>query len=171
MNLTEKQIESNEKAGKSGNNYFFWIFLYVIDHGDLGVDIFFVLSGFLIGYILLKECDKFGPKIDIFGFYRGRFLRLWFPLVIITLFNTFGGAFFGLPPDFAQLDSLIFINNLVPQQPSHLWSVAVEFQMYFISPFIIMIMNRMTVKKAKIIPFLIWLVSQCLIFIQFTRCV
>lgn len=44
--------------------------------GDLGVDIFFVLSGFLISFILLKEFKKYGGRIDVLNFYRGRFLRL-----------------------------------------------------------------------------------------------
>lgn len=44
--------------------------------GDLGVDIFFVLSGFLISFILLKEFKKYGGRIDVLSFYRGRFLRL-----------------------------------------------------------------------------------------------
>ena len=49
--------------------------------GNLAVDIFFVLSGFLISYILLKEYKRNG-KIDIWNFYTGRFLRLW-PLMLV----------------------------------------------------------------------------------------
>ena len=48
-----------------------------IVNGDLGVDMFFVLSGFLISWILLKECKKYDGNVDIFNFYRSRFLRLW----------------------------------------------------------------------------------------------
>ena len=46
-------------------------------NGDLGVDVFFVLSGFLISWILLKQCSAFNGDIDVWGFYRGRCLRLW----------------------------------------------------------------------------------------------
>ena len=59
-------------------------------HGDFGVDIFFVLSGFLIGYILFKECEKYEGKVDVFGFYRGRFLRLWLPLFLASNLMAFG---------------------------------------------------------------------------------
>ena len=45
--------------------------------GDLGFDMFFVVAGFLIALILLKECDRQDGKIDIIYFYRNRFLRLW----------------------------------------------------------------------------------------------
>jgi len=50
----------------------------------MGVDIFFVLSGFLISYILMKECHKYEGKIDVFNSFRGRVLRLYGPLVIAT---------------------------------------------------------------------------------------
>ena len=42
----------------------------------MGVDMFFVLSGFLISWMLLREYDKYG-EIDFINFVRGRFLRLW----------------------------------------------------------------------------------------------
>ena len=43
---------------------------------NFGVDFFFVLSGFLISYLLLREIDKTG-KINIRYFYYRRFLRIW----------------------------------------------------------------------------------------------
>ena len=60
-------------------------FLYVTNKGDFGVDIFFVLSGFLNVFILLKECEKYGPVIDKCNFYRGRILRLY-PALIVACF-------------------------------------------------------------------------------------
>ena len=48
--------------------------------GDMGVDLFFVISGFLIAFILLKEHKRSGT-IDIFGFLTSRFLRL-FPVLL-----------------------------------------------------------------------------------------
>ena len=44
--------------------------------GDVGVTVFFVLSGFLITYILLKEKQKTGT-INIISFYIKRILRIW----------------------------------------------------------------------------------------------
>jgi peptidoglycan/LPS O-acetylase OafA/YrhL len=55
--------------------------------GGMAVDIFFVLSGFLISYILLKEHKKTG-KIDMWAFYRGRFLRLWPVMLVWAVFYT-----------------------------------------------------------------------------------
>lgn len=64
-----------------------WI-LYPVEGGDLGVDIFFVLSGFLISFILIKEHDKHG-YIHIYGFYRSRFWRLWPTLFVYILFDLY----------------------------------------------------------------------------------
>ena len=84
----------------------FWI-TRAIGNGDIGVDIFFTLSGFLIGYILFKECDKYDGKVDVINFYRGRFIRIWFAeamyLVVAAFFAPLG---YWLP-------ALFFINNLV----------------------------------------------------------
>ena len=53
-------------------------------HGDFGVDIFFVLSGFLIAFILLKEHAKHG-SVDVCNFYRSRFLRIWPAMFIYAI--------------------------------------------------------------------------------------
>lgn len=54
----------------------------------MAVDVFFVLSGFLIAFILLKEYKKNGGKIDVWHFYTGRFLRLW-PVMFVWAFAWF----------------------------------------------------------------------------------
>jgi peptidoglycan/LPS O-acetylase OafA/YrhL len=54
-------------------------------NGAMGVDVFFVLSGFLIGYILLKECEAHDGDVDGWGFMRNRFIRLW-PAMFVMQF-------------------------------------------------------------------------------------
>ena len=116
-------------------------FFYIIPllWGDLGVDIFFTLSGFLISFVLFKDIKKYG-KIDYFNFIRSRFFRIW-----PAMFGYCVGNFISLlasgnrdwnfillqviPPNF-------FINNFMGMH-QHLWSIAVEFQFYLISPFIV----------------------------------
>lgn len=53
--------------------------------GWVGVDLFFVLSGFLITYLLVKEKFSFG-SISIINFYKRRALRIW-PLYFLMLFG------------------------------------------------------------------------------------
>ena len=57
-------------------NNAYWPWSIAMMTGDLGVDAFFVISGFLIAHILLKEIEKLG-HIEILSFYRSRILRLW----------------------------------------------------------------------------------------------
>jgi peptidoglycan/LPS O-acetylase OafA/YrhL len=54
-------------------------------NGHYGVVLFFVLSGFLITYLLFEEKEKFG-KIEIKKFYFRRILRIW-PLYYLVYFN------------------------------------------------------------------------------------
>ena len=80
-----------------------------IRSGDLGVDIFFTLSGFLIAYILLRECEKYDGKIDYYNFMRGRFWRIWPALALAGLiYIPTKGYYF--------LYEWVFVNNtpLVP---------------------------------------------------------
>lgn len=60
------------------------IFLF----GKLGVNIFFVLSGFLITSLLLIEKEKF-QKVDIGKFYMRRVLRIWPLYFLIVLTSVF----------------------------------------------------------------------------------
>lgn len=134
-------------------------------NGDLGVDIFFCLSGFLIGYILLKECQKYNGKIDINHFLRNRFLRIWpslpgicIPMMFIPEVRT------------SAITSLFFLNNMIANI-TITWSVAVEFQFYMISPYIIYAMYRSKQSRIWIIPTVFFLVSTVLnVFVALEIC-
>lgn len=121
--------------------------------GDSGVTLFFVLSGFLISFLLLQEKENKG-KIEVFRFYMRRLIRIW-PLYYLMIFL----AFFVLPfilslPGYANVrsgnyfspaltENLFFLPNLAmvsfPAVPFcvHLWSIGVEEQFYFFWPLII----------------------------------
>lgn len=119
-------------------------------NGDLGVNFFFVLSGFLITYLLLSE-RKLTGRIAIGAFYMRRILRIW-PLYFIVVFI----GFVVLPwakMHFGQhtlqetakpwLFCLFFVNfsdlYYGCQTPTLalLWSVAVEEQFYVMWPLLV----------------------------------
>lgn len=108
--------------------------------GPYGVDLFFVLSSYLITKLLLREIEMFG-KVDTFAFYVRRALRIW-PLYFFFLF----GYFFlqgwiplarsQKPLTAEQLIpfSLFVANFEIMRQPFlqvvHLWSISIEEQFY-----------------------------------------
>ncbi|MEI6042445.1 MAG: acyltransferase [bacterium] len=146
--------------GYDNNSYFYQLFKkYILVNGDVGVSFFFVLSGFLITYLLIREKDNNG-KVSLKSFYLKRILRIW-PVYFTTLIV----GFFILPviarliigsesfvflmnPLFSVLPNYIFflanfngaLSTNVPT--AVLWSVSVEEQFYLVWPFVIAFLPR-----------------------------
>ncbi len=125
---------------------------FLFQNGNMGVNFFFVLSGFLITYLLIKE-KEFKGTIHVPNFYIRRILRIW-PLFYLCVFIGFiifpiiKQAAGGTPNEIAKpIYYLVFANNFDfmhtwPQKPdatvlSVLWSVAVEEQFYLTWPVIL----------------------------------
>ena len=114
----------------------------IIGHGWLGVDLFFLLSGFLITGILLDTKEQ--PSY-FKNFYIRRFLRimpLYFAVVIVWSLAYRGyGRYFALSSVFgANLSPLFHIH--APHGPDVLWSLAVEEHFYLLWPAIVFLLNR-----------------------------
>jgi peptidoglycan/LPS O-acetylase OafA/YrhL len=119
-------------------------------NGNLGVNFFFVLSGFLITYLLLKEID-FTGKVNVVAFWKRRIFRIW-PLFFFCvffgfiIFPTLKAAFGQTPNETATpifylffLNNFDFINKGVPDASvlGVLWSVAIEEQFYLVWPLLL----------------------------------
>lgn len=102
--------------------------LKIINSGFLGVDIFFVISGFLITGLLIRDLNG---KVRVKRFYSRRFFKIiphYFAAVFVGLIIT--GIF---SPKFlfdlrTILGYFFFYNNYLPRIPilSHMWSIAIE---------------------------------------------
>lgn len=104
--------------------------------GDKGVDLFFVLSGFLITMLLLREFKNSGHVriIDFFKRRAGRILPAYFLLLFI-------GWLIGQPNQQWLWTNLLFINNLVQPDSIYLpwsWSITVEVQFYLLFPVVVL---------------------------------
>lgn len=121
--------------------------------GYVGVDIFFVISGYLITSIILKDCER--NKFSLVDFYERRARRI-LPALSLVLFVTSLVSWVLLPPvqltEFAQslVAAMAFASNVflylttdyfstaADQKPLlHLWSLGVEEQFYLAFPLLI----------------------------------
>jgi len=140
----------------------YWLSVPFVRHcGKLGVEMFFVLSGFLITYLLMTEEKSLGT-ISVRKFYIRRMLRIW-PLYFLIIFLAFAvlpnlGNLFILPGYgreviYADLPLklllyALFLPNLVLSLlgtvpfASQTWSIGTEEQFYLVWPFLLRIIKK-----------------------------
>lgn len=131
-------------------------FIHRFPKGTLGVNIFFVLSGFLITWILLESKEeiisKNGNKLSLIkNFVLRRSLRI-FPIYYITIsaifiwdrFNWMGLGDHAINYYTYTSNILYFVTNEWDGPLSHLWTLAVEEQFYLVWPWVVLFVNRKT---------------------------
>lgn len=134
-----------------------------LPNGYLGVDVFFVISGFLITGIIYKEIEN--KNFRIINFYESRIRRI-VPLLLFTTITTFlFGILFMIPDDLENLCQSIFATNLFANnflmklttadywasnneyKPlMHTWSLSIEEQFYILYPLIFIFFKRNAIK-------------------------
>ena len=126
--------------------------------GFVGVDVFFVISGFLITGIIARELEQ--ERFSLFTFYARRVRRIFPALIVVLIASLVAGWLWMLPAAFAQLGldtfaSAGFAANIALQLQSgyfdvesakkpllHLWSLGIEEQFYLAWPLILMFATR-----------------------------
>ena len=139
------------------------VLLVVLDHagipflrgGYVGVDVFFVLSGFLITGLLLSQAGRDG-RVRLGDFYVRRARRI-LPAAVLTLVATdiaahqllnfvrareavhdsVWAAFFAANVHFARVGSDYFAQGQPPSPVQHFWTLAVEEQFYLVWPVVL----------------------------------
>lgn len=137
--------------------------------GFLGVDVFFIISGFLITNLLLREYER-NNQINFRNFYYRRFARL-FPTFVFTIFLTIIVSFFVFDlyavssiavtafASLAGVANLYFLKTAdyfdleaIEKPLLHIWSLNVEEQFYFVWPILMLIiLSKVTFKRTFII--------------------
>jgi len=139
----------------------FHAFPDILPGGFVGVDIFFVISGYLISLIIFKEIKN--KNFSFMQFYSRRIRRI-FPALLLVLASCYGAGYLVLfPIDFRHLgieiaSSAAFIQNFFLWSESsyfylpethpllHLWSLGVEEQFYIIWPFLLWVAYKTKLK-------------------------
>jgi peptidoglycan/LPS O-acetylase OafA/YrhL len=141
--------------------------------GYLGVDIFFVISGFIIAHILSKDSN-----INIKQFYLKRIVRIYPAMTIVIFTSIILGVIYLRGDDLNPLAlqgifSIVGVSNIYfaftdtgyfqiesfRQPLLHLWSLSTELQFYLLAPLIILILRKTNYKIRQIIVLIISLVS------------
>ena len=126
--------------------------------GFAGVDIFFVISGYLITGIILRSLSA--GNFSLLAFYKSRARRIIPALAVLCFVLLLLGWFYLLPPDYSALGkhiagSLGFVSNFVywfeagyftasahEKWLLHTWSLSVEWQFYMIYPLVLLALSR-----------------------------
>ncbi len=161
----------------------------LLQGGYIGVDVFFVISGFLISQILLTEIEATG-RIDFLKFYARRARRI-LPALFAVIFVTIPFAYYLLLPsellDYANSigSTLLFGSNIYFYftaaqygEPNtllkpflHTWSLSVEEQFYIGFPLLLLIVRRYL--KSRFLPCVLLVASLsfvlCLVTVRYDQ--
>jgi len=115
--------------------------LSLIGDGDRGVQLFFVISGYILARPFLRQHRMKGRPVGLGAYFLRRLTRLEPPYVLALLIYTAGFAAFGLPlrpmlPHLAA--SMAYLHNIIYHQMSTIdfvtWSLEIEVQFYILAP-------------------------------------
>ncbi|MEO1020870.1 MAG: acyltransferase, partial [Pseudomonadota bacterium] len=148
----------------------------IVGGGFVGVDVFFVISGYLITSIIMKDIQS-ADGFSIAKFYERRARRI-FPALFAVIFASSIAAFFILTPleldRFARsaIAATLFVSNIffryqtgyfagdADEQPLlHTWSLAVEEQFYIFFPLFLMFVHRFLPRRISLLVLLVAIVS------------
>lgn len=118
------------------------VYLNWVWHGDKGVDMFFILSGFLIATIMMKEYNNTG-EVNVRRFYLHRALRI-LPIYIFAMLLAAAARKGGGNAEYFWAN-LLFINNFFPAEKLFIpwsWSLTIEGQFYILFPLLFFFLMR-----------------------------
>ncbi len=147
------------------------LFPGLLPGGFLGVDVFFVISGFLITSLLLRELELSGG-IRLGDFWRRRARRLLPALALVLLVSTAlalltgGDLLVGIGGQLAG--AALFVSNWVfivngsdyfardtPELLRNTWSLALEEQFYIVLPLLLLVLAHIRKRTLRILPLLV----------------
>lgn len=144
----------------------FHAFPSVLPAGFIGVDIFFVISGYLITKLLLQAQNQ---RFSLLEFYRKRILRLVPALITVLIFTLIIGWLDLFPNEFLELNHQIaagsafvmnwllfsqidYFDSAIQAKPlMHLWSLGIEEQFYILWPLTLLLLCRLKSNNMRLL--------------------
>ena len=110
--------------------------------GWIGVDLFFVLSGFLVSSLLFHEYQQ-RKKLNLQRFFIRRGFKIYPPVVVLVCVTSVVFMWGGAPPSGWNIaGELLMIQNYAGRLWNHTWSLAVEWHFYLVLIFVMAGMLR-----------------------------
>ena len=134
------------RFGFFSDDSFMW---RIAAHGEIGVEVFFAISGFLISSLLLQEFHRTG-RISIHGFYLRRFFRIVPAYYLVVAVIATLGILKIIPLNSGDLPSCVFFyRNYRPLgmgplggfYTAHFWSLAIEEHFYILWPTLLLLVK------------------------------
>jgi peptidoglycan/LPS O-acetylase OafA/YrhL len=163
---------------------FFHAFPEYLTGGFIGVDVFFVISGFLISGIIFRKMDA--GTFSFFDFYARRVRRIFPALIFLFVLILIAGAFLLATSEYHELGREVmwgtfFAENLylikytggywdlsTEMMPlMHLWTLAVEEQYYIFYPILCLLAFRFWKKGRGLLLWVLWIVSFAFCLFQY----
>jgi peptidoglycan/LPS O-acetylase OafA/YrhL len=144
---------------------------HLLQGGFIGVDVFFVISGYLITSIIISDCEN--GKFSFAHFYQRRISRIFPVFFLVSIFTLTTAYFLYTPQDFAStgavaISAVLSVANLKfmlqgnyfqispdAQPLLHFWSLSVEEQFYLIFPLIIYLAFQIGITRRNLFYVLI----------------
>ena len=133
----------NKDGSVYNTTYNFDFIANFLKNGNFGVELFFVLSGFILGLPFAKHYLKDSNKVSLKSYFLRRVSRLEPPYIIVMFLLLIGSVFVSKNLNTTEgfqsfLASIAYIHNFIYAEPSFIntvaWSLEIEIQFYILAP-------------------------------------
>jgi peptidoglycan/LPS O-acetylase OafA/YrhL len=159
--------------------------VWAVTGGYVGVDVFFVISGYLIGALILRELEA--GRFSFARFYERRFRRIIPAMIVMLSVTTFTAWWFFSPLELrsyaaSALGAVYSVSNIVLLHQTgyfdlgaklvptlHTWSLGVEEQFYFVFPLLLLVLMRWARQALRRILWVLTVALYALAFVWTAR--